>query len=59
VQLINQKETTVLGASLFAFTGIGVFRSVEEARNNIDYRPQVIEPSENVALYESIYDRLK
>lgn len=56
VQLIDHKETTVLGASLFTFAGIGVFPSVEAARANIDYRPVTIEPSQNAALYKALYE---
>ncbi len=59
VQLINQKETTVLGAAMFTFAGVGVFNSVESARQNIDYRPVVIEPSENTAIYQHLYQEYK
>lgn len=59
LQLIDQKETTVLGAALFTFAGVGVFNSAEEARNEIDYRPVVIEPSENVDMYQSLYEEYK
>jgi len=59
VQLIDQKETTVLGAALFTFAGIGLFSSVEAARQNIDYRPVVIEPSENTAIYQCLYQEFK
>ncbi|NPA38092.1 MAG: L-fuculokinase [Chlorobi bacterium] len=51
VQTIEQKETTVLGAALFAMAGAGLFRSPEEARKNIDYKPNIIEPSKDVSFY--------
>ncbi len=54
IELIDQKETTVLGASMFVFSGLGVFDSAEEARKNIDYKPQLINPSENSKIYQSI-----
>lgn len=44
VKLINQKETTVLGAALFAFYGAGIYGSPEEARQNIDYKIETIHP---------------
>jgi L-fuculokinase len=44
IQLIDQKETTVLGASLFVFAGAGLFASVEEARANIDYKEEIFYP---------------
>jgi len=45
IQLIDQKETTVLGAALFVFAGAGLFNSPEEARKNIDYKEEIFYPS--------------
>lgn len=61
VRTIDQKETTVLGASFFVFYGAGVCTNVEEARRNIDYRPQLISPRpENEKTYDTLYhDYLK
>ena len=44
LKIIDQKETTVLGASLFVQSACGNFSSPEEARNTIDYRTQIILP---------------
>ncbi|WP_289053812.1 L-fuculokinase [Carboxylicivirga marina] len=55
IKLIDQKETTVLGASLFVFAGSGTSNSVEKARQNIDYKPNVIQPSANSGIYEQLY----
>jgi len=44
VKIINQKETTVLGASLFVQAACGNFSSPEEARSAIDYQTEFIEP---------------
>ncbi len=52
VQTIAQKETTVLGAALFAMAGVGIFGSAEEARKSIEYNPQIIEPSEASKYYD-------
>ncbi len=52
IQTIAQKETTVLGAALFAMAGAGIFSSEEEARKSIDYNPQIVEPSEASKYYE-------
>ncbi len=41
----DKKETTVLGASLFVQSACGNFASPEEARNSIDYKNEIIEPS--------------
>lgn len=52
IETIAQKETTVLGAALFAMAGAGIFSSAEEARKSINYNPQIIEPSENFTYYK-------
>ena len=54
VQLIDQKETTVLGAALFGFVAAGIYKDAEEARNQIDYSPEVVQPSENKSKYEEL-----
>jgi L-fuculokinase len=45
VKVINQKETTVLGASLFVQAACGNSKTPEEARSGIDYRTEIIMPS--------------
>lgn len=44
VKIIDQKETTVLGASLFVQAACGNAASPEEARNAIKYRVEIVEP---------------
>jgi L-fuculokinase len=44
VKVIGQKETTVLGASLFVQSACGNASSPEEARSKIDYKIEIIEP---------------
>lgn len=44
LKVIDQKETTVLGASLFVQAACGNASSPEEAREAIDYKVEVIEP---------------
>ncbi len=44
LKIISQKETTVLGASLFVQAACGNFSSPEEARGVIDYKNEIIEP---------------
>ncbi|MCF8381909.1 MAG: L-fuculokinase [Bacteroidales bacterium] len=55
IELIEQKETTVLGAALFVFAGAGLFASENEARNNISYKPQFIKPSADALVYDKLY----
>ncbi len=45
IKVIDQKETTVLGASLFVQAACGNASSPEEARSGIDYKTEIIEPS--------------
>ena len=44
IKIIDHKETTVLGASLFVQAACGNAGSPEEARSGIDYKTEVIEP---------------
>ena len=44
LKIIDQKETTVLGASLFVQAACGNASSPEEARQAIDYKTEIIEP---------------
>src|SRR5664279_1610467 len=44
LNIIDQKETTVLGASLFVQAACGNAASPEEARSAIDYKTEIIEP---------------
>jgi L-fuculokinase len=44
VRVIDQKETTVLGASLFVQAACGNYSSPSEARSAIDYRTETFEP---------------
>jgi len=44
VKVIDQKETTVLGASLFVQSACGNTSSPEAARSRINYNIEIIEP---------------
>jgi len=57
IEIIQQKETTVLGASFFAFTAAGVYSSPEEARNIINYNSEFIYPSQNHKQYQKIFEQ--
>ena len=45
--ITGQKETTVLGASLFVQAAIGNYASPEEARKDVEYNREIIEPGAN------------
>ena len=57
LKLIDQKETTVLGAALFAMSGVNIFSSPDEARNAIDYTGDIYEPSLDSMSYTGIYEQ--
>lgn len=59
IQLIDQKETTVLGASMFVYAGAGLFKSAKEACKNIAYNPQLVYPSDNRAVYATLYQKYR
>jgi len=44
IKIISQKETTVLGASLFVQAACGNYSSPEEARSAVRYETEIIEP---------------
>ncbi len=57
IQLIDQKETTVLGAALFVFNGSGVVKTIDEARKNISYNPTQINPSAQRDQFDGLYKK--
>jgi L-fuculokinase len=57
VTITAQKEITALGAALFAFTGCGVFNSIEDARSHVNFSEVFIEPSPDRGAYEGKYQR--
>lgn len=56
ISITEHKEATVLGASLFAFVGAGVYSSIDQAQSAIDVGVSTIEPSQP-AKYEDAYCR--
>jgi L-fuculokinase len=57
VEIIRQKETTILGASMFAFTAAGLFSNPEEAKAGIGYHPEYFYPSNNHNQYQILFDQ--
>ena len=55
VRIIEQKETTVLGAALFALAGISHFPSAMEARSRIKYTGETFTPGEDAPFYNQLY----
>lgn len=57
VKLIGQKETTVLGAALFAIFGTGDYNNPYEVRDVINYNEHVIVPSPDSKTYHDYYEK--
>jgi L-fuculokinase len=55
VKALEMKETTALGAAMVALTGLGVYRSAEEAFSAIESSHEVYEPGENREQYRELY----
>ncbi|CNL60784.1 L-fuculokinase [Yersinia kristensenii] len=54
VKVIDESETTVLGAALFAWHATGYYASAEQARAQVNYRYQYYYPGEQQPLYQSL-----
>jgi L-fuculokinase len=55
VTTIEQREATVLGAAMFAFTGAGLFSGIAQAQVQMVGGTEVFEPSAHVEQYERLY----
>jgi len=57
VIVTEEKEHTTLGAALAAFTGLGRYKSLDDARECVLSQQRVFEPSANRGLYEAAFQR--
>ncbi|MCD6232737.1 hypothetical protein J7K28_09035 [Candidatus Aerophobetes bacterium] len=58
VVTLSQEEATVMGAAIVAFSGIGVFSSIEEAQKSMVREKEVFKPSsQNHFFYEETYQK--
>ena len=56
VKALDMKETTALGAALVAFTGMGIYKSIEEAFAAVESRYDTSEPGENREKYKELHE---
>ncbi|MGQ7805060.1 L-fuculokinase [Hafnia alvei] len=54
VKVLHDAETTVLGAAMFAWSGVGYYDSPEQARQQVNYRYQSYYPGEQSKIYQSL-----
>lgn len=57
IKVIDESETTVLGAALFAWHAAGYYASAEEARSQVSYRYQYYQPGQQQPLYQALTAR--
>ncbi len=57
VRLTRQVENTVVGAAIFGFIGMGLFRDHDEALSRIDFFSEMVEPSRERGPYDELYER--
>lgn len=54
VKVLHDAETTVLGAAMFAWSGVKFYASPEQARQQVSYRYQSYYPGEQSAAYRAL-----
>lgn len=58
VIITEHKEATVLGAAIFAFVGLNIYKDIEDAIASIDLKETKILPNSNLkGDYDRLYDR--
>ncbi len=54
IKALNEPETTVLGASMFAWSGIGYYATPEAARQQVTYQYQWFRPGDDAVRYQRL-----
>jgi len=52
---IQQKEATIIGAAIMGFLGTGIFSSIEEGQEAINFVEEKFEPTQNQKIYQQLY----
>jgi L-fuculokinase len=55
VKVSDRKETTVIGAALFAMPAAGIYASISEASQNVASNNYIYEPGADSAAYQQLY----
>jgi L-fuculokinase len=56
VKVLDRKETTVIGAALFAMPAAGIYSTVREASQNIESNNYIYEPGTDSSIYQQLYE---
>ncbi|WP_413112249.1 L-fuculokinase [Thaumasiovibrio sp. DFM-14] len=54
IHIVNEPETTAIGAAMTAFYGLGQYTSLEEAQKNMAPEQIVITPATNMSIYQQM-----
>lgn len=54
IDIVDISETTVLGAAMFTFTGVGIFDDIQQAQRIMKPAIKRVVPSENSQIYQQI-----
>ena len=54
IDVVDVAESTVLGAAMFVFAGVGVYENAEQAQQAMQAAKKRIMPSENTAIYTAL-----
>ncbi|MDO4429993.1 MAG: L-fuculokinase [Lonepinella koalarum] len=57
LDIVDVAESTVLGAAMFVFAGVGVYSTTEQAQTAMQPNKQRIYPSENAAIYTALFEQ--
>ncbi|MCW9710757.1 L-fuculokinase [Avibacterium sp. 21-586] len=56
IDIVDVAESTVLGAAMFTFAGVGVYDNVQQAQGEMQPAKQRIFPSNHTALYQQLME---
>lgn len=57
IDVVDVAESTVLGAAMFTFAGLGVYQDFDHAQQQMKPQTQRILPSENAVLYKALNEK--
>ncbi|MGI2800885.1 L-fuculokinase [Photobacterium damselae] len=56
IKIVDQPESTVVGAAMFAFSGANIFASSEHAQEAMKPSYKTVTPSQNSAIYKKLFE---
>lgn len=55
IKIVDQPESTVMGAAMFALAGVGVFKDADHAQEIMTPNYKVVEPSSDSTIYKQLF----